>query len=65
MAVLATHRRRRSQSPPVAVIGLVVIVVGYLALVVWGCWWAGAPERAAYQRALRERAQRQTPSRAP
>ena len=36
-------------------IGLIVILLGYLALVVWVCWWAGAEERAAYRRALRER----------
>jgi uncharacterized membrane protein len=31
-------------------IGLAVILLGYLALVVWVCWWAGAEERAEYQR---------------
>jgi hypothetical protein len=35
--------------------GLVVILLGYLALMVWACWWAGAEERAEYRRALRER----------
>ncbi|MCO1657356.1 hypothetical protein [Pseudonocardia humida] len=56
MAVLAARRRHCRHSPSaVAVIGLVVILLGYLALIVWVCWWAGAEERAEYRRALRER----------
>ena len=39
-------------------IGLVVILLGYLALTVWICWWAGAEERAKYRQALRERTRR-------
>jgi hypothetical protein len=65
VAVLAARRRHRGQSPEVTVIGLAVILVGYLAMVVWACWWAGAPQRAEHRRALRERARYQTPDRAP
>lgn len=39
-------------------IGLAALLLGYLALVVWICWWAGAEKRAEYRRALSERARR-------
>jgi hypothetical protein len=35
--------------------GLIVILLGYLTLVAWVCWRAGAEERAKYRRALRNR----------